>query len=129
MKLFVSISLSLIFLFQSLGPAMDWCCELPKVDNFIKHYTELKQESQISFFEFIADHYGKDKTYHNDGYDGELPFQQNHSCCHVHVLVYNTSEVSYQIFLEIENNTSPDFYRFNKDSGISLSVFQPPRLG
>ncbi|SKB65117.1 hypothetical protein SAMN05660776_2286 [Salegentibacter holothuriorum] len=107
---------------------MDLCCELPKIDNLLTHYEELHQKNQISLFDFIADHYGKDKTDHNDKHDGELPFQEKHSCCHAHVLVYNISEVSYQIFVEIGNHTSPDFYRLNQDSGISISIFQPPKI-
>lgn len=128
MKLLSSLSLSLIFLFQSLGPGMDWCCELPKLDNLVQHFEELHEEEQVSFVDFITDHYGKEIIDHKDEHDEELPFQENHSCCHASMVIDNIPNISYQIYMEIENHSAPGFYDFNLDSGISVSVFQPPRI-
>jgi hypothetical protein len=63
MKVLATTFLSIIFLFQSSGPVMDWCCELLKIPNLIEHYNEQTGDTGIGFIEFLDYHYGDQKKF------------------------------------------------------------------
>ncbi len=127
MRIFATLSLASLLLFQSLTPGMDWCCELPKVDNLVEHYQELSKNSSVSVTDFIVSHYGNENTDHQDSHDGELPFQGNHSCCHVHVFI-GYLNFTYPEYHSFGTKFIPVYYRYVDSSGISFPIFQPPKL-
>lgn len=108
---------------------MDWCCELPKINNLIEHYQEISAKGDTSFAHFLGDHYGIDKDQHHDekdNHDSELPFQGSHSCCHILVFVDATSFASFSLEYPIPNITN-DFYQSSFYSASLGAVFQPPQ--
>ncbi|MBZ9731101.1 hypothetical protein LB467_15505 [Salegentibacter sp. JZCK2] len=129
MKTLALTFLSLIFLFQSLGPTMDWCCNLPKIPNLVEHYKEQAEDTGISFLKFINDHYGDQETsqsHEKDGHDEELPFQGSHSCCNVLVYIDTLEFKSFSLEFP-QPQTTTTFYQRSFSSASLGSLFQPPK--
>ena len=125
MKFFGSLFLSLLIFLPSLGSGIDWCCELPKVDNLLEHFQKHNKEEGISFLQFLDKHYGTTPNDDGDNHE-DLPFHGNHSCNHIH-LVITTPEFTYFFSPIPQVSESPSFYSLEPKSEFSYSIFQPPR--
>ncbi|UJH91900.1 hypothetical protein LZ575_04435 [Antarcticibacterium sp. 1MA-6-2] len=130
MKILATTFLSFIFLFQSSGPVMDWCCELLKIPNLVEHYNEQTAGSGIGFIEFLDYHYGDQKNlnrHQDDGHDGELPLQGHHVCSHGFSFV-NSDTFELAVIEPLEDQSISVFYQPPFSSAALGGIFQPPQV-
>lgn len=132
MKALITISLSFLVLFQSVGISTSDILTLTDLMEHVKYHSEKYGDD---FFTFFEKHYGNLKTEHQKNHKEEkskhnkLPFQNNN-------FNHSLSEVvdtGYEFYLEkpIYTLTSiPHFCYQNFYSYLEkLSVFQPPQPG
>ena len=94
-------------------------------------HAEYHQETYgDSFYQFLAEHYGKTLIVHESDHKehDDLPFKHHHQTC-VHTTAAFTFEsitfdLDYEEFIEIPCNF---FYKETISSFEKLSVFQPPK--
>lgn len=131
MNVFVSISMSFIFLLQGITQDMDLCEQIEQTSNFIAHYQDHKEYDGDSFFEYVVEDYFNDegdKEGHHNGSDQEkIPSHTHHQCCHPLVFVAPSNSVAIKA-IEFESSTQFDNYSFPFNSRFLESIFQPPRV-
>lgn len=131
MKTIISISLSFLIFFQSVGIGMS---DVFMLNDLIEHAKYHSETYGDDFFTFLEKHYGTLKAEHEKNKQEEnhdhkkLPFQHN-NCNHLLieiVLVFyefpiKKSEISYP---QKHHSYYQDFYSFLNNSNI----FQPPQI-
>ncbi|MCY2686636.1 hypothetical protein [Salinimicrobium sp. TH3] len=126
MRFFISISLSVLLLFQSFNfGAADLLC----FDELVAHARVHFEDYGDSFFVFLTKHYGSQKEDHSASHEGHenLPFRPDHSQTTVNLFVPEYFEspqpknplVSQQQVIYFHNN--------NYTSLNTTNIFQPPR--
>lgn len=131
MKMLVSISLSLIVFFQSVGVNIS---DVLMVNDLVEHAKYHAEEYGDDFTAFFEKHYGSLKAEHQasnshkDSPHEKLPFQHN-NCNH---LLPEVVVIAYDFMIEkavITAEIKPDFYYQNPYSFLErASIFQPPRV-
>lgn len=131
MKSLITISLSFLVLFQSVGISSSDILTLTDLAEHAKYHSE---EYGDDFFTFFEKHYGALKTEHQKNHKEEksehekLPFQHNnfnHSLSKI--IVMGSGFYLEKPLLTLTSN--PHFYYQNLYSYLEKpSVFQPPRL-
>lgn len=123
------LAISFLFVFLSANTAFG---ELLKLPLLIQHYSEHKQEeSAISFFHFLAEHYkGNVNHQHNNHHHDNLPFKTlNAHTGSVILLIPNPIfSLNKQIFPE-DNTIIPTYFQSNYSDAYLNGIWQPPRLG
>lgn len=129
-KIIITISLSFLVFFQSVGIGM---ADIFLLGRFVQHAEYHSENYGDDFFTFFEKHYGSLKTDHQKNHKEEkqeheqLPFQ--HVSCH-HVLndvVLETFEIP---ILKAEINTLPlhTFHYQNLYASLEkVAIFQPPK--
>ena len=127
----ISIILSFVFLFQSLGLKMN---DFIQLDEFIEHAQFHNQQYGDNILVFISKHYGELKADHNKEHQEEksdheqLPFQHNMYVSSIAVLsfgVTNRLELNTPEFLDFKSHNF--FYQESSSTLYSEGLFQPPR--
>ncbi|WP_431134335.1 hypothetical protein [Psychroserpens mesophilus] len=128
----ISILLSFIFLFQSVGVKLH---DILQLDAFIEHAQFHNQQYGDNFFVFVSKHYGELKSDHNTRHQEEkkdhdqLPFQHHRHASSVAVLSLvspHTLEIRTLEFLDFKPHRF--FYQELSSSSYPEGLFQPPRI-
>jgi len=127
MSKILALTYSFLILIQSFNINLD---DISKINALIDHAQFHKEMYGDSFFDFLTEHYGEVKHYHDsDNQDHEnLPFKDNHHMCTHINLSFISPNISFKInnteFIEIPFNF---FYKESFTSFEKPSVFQPPK--
>lgn len=127
--MFVSLSMSFIFLLQGVAMDMDLCEQVEEISKFISHYEDHKDSNGDSFLEYVVGDYLNDnKDEHHKGSDQEkIPSHSHNQCCHPVVFAPTPlnsvaiKSIGFEINAEFDNST------FHFNSRYLESLFQPPR--
>ena len=131
MKVYVSIVMSTLFLFQGMNLNLDFCYSFKEVSKVISHFQDHKVHGD-SFIDYIIEDYiGNDvekELHHNNSGDEDLPVHSKHQCFHSVVLYISDSNyhANSQRFNEIKEQIV--FYRDNLSSRFLESPFHPPQV-
>lgn len=123
----LALTYSFLILIQSFNINLE---NFSKFNALIDHAQFHKEMYGDSFFQFLAEHYGEVKHYHDsDNQDHEnLPFKDNHHMCTHINLSFISPNISFKIgseeFIEIPFNF---VYKESFTSFEKPSVFQPPK--
>ncbi len=130
MKLFVSISMSFLFLFQGMVANMEVCEQIEKISDFISHYQEHKSFDGDSFFDFVYEDYIAD-THDSDGHhqdsDHENVPHTSHQCCQ-HFVFFSSVQMSFMNGFNAEEQIHFNFYTFNINSRYLETLYHPPKV-
>ncbi len=130
MKVFISISMSILFFFQGISVDMDLCGPIQEISKFIAHYQDHKVYGD-SFFEYIIEDYidddAKNKGHHNNPDKENLPAHSHHQCCHPLVFIVN-SNIALINRLKFEEEKQFNLHTINFNSRYLESLFQPPQV-
>ena len=130
MKIFVSISMSILFFFQGISIDMDFCGAIKEISNVITHYQDHKVYGD-SFFEYIVEDYiandAKSEGHHNNSDKDNVPVHSHHQCCHPVVFIANTATPLINRF-KFEDKEQFNLYTVNFNSRYLESLFQPPQV-
>lgn len=132
MKQFIAISLLLIFSLTTLVPSTIWG-DISKIANLIEHYQEHKKEdSSISFWSFIALHYGSDFQNHQTAHDhSKLPLKNTHPSVTALILLSDINQpllsLSFKWVAPEKKQLIPSF-NLHFISRNLTDIWQPPRV-
>jgi hypothetical protein len=130
MKVFISISMSILFFFQGISRDMDLCEPIQEFSNFITHYQDHKVYGD-SFLEYVVEDYidndAKNEGHHNNSENENKPVHSHHQCCHPVVFIPNTNAALINRF-KIEEKEQFNLYTVNFNSRYLESLPQPPRV-
>lgn len=131
MKTLVTISLSFLVFFQSVGMGMT---DIFMLTDLVEHAKFHSEKYGDDFFTFIEKHYGSLKSEHEESQQGErhahdkLPFQHN-NCKH---LLTEVVVINYKFTFEKSETYYPTkqhfFYKNLYTFLERVSIFQPPRM-
>src|SRR5699024_11655069 len=89
MKIFFSISMSILFLFQGISLDMDFCGPIKEISNLITHYQDHKVYGD-SFLDYVVEDYidndAKNEGHHNNQDKEKKKVNTNNQYCHHLVL-------------------------------------------
>ena len=129
MKIFISISMSILFLIQGVSIDMDLCGPIKKISNLITHYQDHKVYGD-SFLEYVVEDYidndAKNEGHHNNPDKENMPVHSN-QCCHPVVYVANTN-MSLINRLKFDEKEQFNLHIVNFTSRYLESLFQPPQV-
>lgn len=130
MKVFISISMSILFFFQGISVDMDLCEQFKEISNFITHYQDHKVYGD-SFFEYVLEDYidndANNEEHHNNPDKENVPVHSHHQCCHPVVFITNTSTAVSNL-LKFEDKKQFNYYTSHLNSRYLESLFQPPQV-
>lgn len=131
MKILISISLSFLVFFQSVGLGV---ADIFMMADLVEHAQFHSEEYGDDFLTFFEKHYGELRTEHQQNQKEEksqhekLPFQHT-SCNH---LMAEVILISYEFPLEklvVSSTVNPHFYNQDLYSFLErASIFQPPQF-
>lgn len=131
MKIIVSITMSLLFLFQGVAVHMEVCEQIEEISHFLKHYQEHKEVDGSSFFEYVYEDYinksGQSESHHHDSEHDNSPAHSNHQCCQ-HFVFYSPFQPSLISTISNEEHKQISYYSFQLNSRYPESLFQPPKV-
>ncbi len=131
MKIFVSISMSFLFLFQGMAANMEVCEQIEEISHFIAHYQDHKQNEGYSFFEYVYEDYinydGKPDNHHQESGHEEAPLHTSHQCCQ-HFVFFAPFHPTLINDCSSEEQNQYNSYTFNINSRYLESLFQPPKV-
>lgn len=129
MKVFISISMSILFFLQGISVNIDICEQIQEISNFISHYQDHKVYGD-SFFEYVVEDYvdndENNEGHHNNSDKENVPVHSHHQCCHPVVFITNTNTAIFNL-LKFEEEKQFNLYTFNFNSRFLESLFQPPQ--
>ena len=130
MKIFVSISMSILFFFQGISVDMDFCGLIKEISSVITHYQEHKIYGD-SFLEYaVEDYFGNDtknEERHHNSDNENTPVHSHNQCCHPLVLIIANNNLVLNDRLKFEEKKQYNLHRVNFTSRYLESPFQPPR--
>lgn len=130
MKLFFSISMSILFFFQGISIDMDFCGPIKEISNIIAHYQDHKIYGD-TFLEYVVEDYidndAKNEGHHNNP-DENTPVHSHHQCCHPLVLIISNNNSVLINRLKFEGKEQCNLYTVNFNSRYLESLFQPPKV-
>jgi hypothetical protein len=130
MKALISISMSVLFLFQGISADMDLCKPIQEISNFITHYQDHKIYGD-SFFEYVVEDYidndGTKTGHHNNPDKENMPVHSHHQCCRAVLFIANiNTDLIDQLKFGEEKQFNLHFVNFN--SRYLESSFEPPKI-
>ncbi len=125
MKSVLSISFALWLLILGLMPGMD-SHDIPKLPNLFTHFLDHSHDGkEISFWDYLADHYGHHSDSENEEDHKILPFHKH--CCSATFFV--VSEVFILTDSQIlVSSLKRSFYNQGYYSAYYNSIFLPPKI-
>ncbi|GBF22165.1 hypothetical protein C21_04358 [Arenibacter sp. NBRC 103722] len=130
MNIFVSISMSFIFLLQGVAMDMDLCEQIEKISHFVEHYQDHREYDGDSFFEYVVEDYfnseGDNGFHHTGSEEDKIPSHTHNQCCHPIVFVAPANSVEIKS-IRFENSFEYGKYSFLFNSRFLESLYQPPR--
>ena len=131
MKIFFSISMSLLFFFQGISIDMDFCGPIKEISSIITHYQDHKIYGD-SFLDFVAEEYfGSDEKlerHHKDSDKENIPVHSHHQCCHPVVLFVANKNTDLTNRLKFGEKKQFSLHKVNFTSRYLESLFQPPKV-
>ncbi|WP_225312556.1 hypothetical protein [Pseudotamlana haliotis] len=130
MKIFFSISMSILFLFQGISLDMDFCGSIKEISSIIAHYQDHKVYGD-SFLEYVVEDYFASETKneeHPHNHDKEnIPVHSHNQCCHPLVLIIANNTLAITNQLKFDEKKQYNLHKVNFTSRYLESLFQPPR--
>lgn len=131
MKIFFSISMSILFFFQGISIDMDFCGPIKEISSIITHYQDHKVYGD-SFLEYVVEDYidndAKNEGHHNNSDKENIPVHSHHQCCHPLVLFIANNNIAQINRLKFENKEQVNLYMVDFNSRYLESLFQPPQV-
>ncbi len=131
MKIFVSISMSILFFFQGISIDMDFCGPIKEISSIITHFQDHKVYGD-SFLEYVVEDYidndAKNEDHHNNPDKENLPVHPHHQCCHPLVLIIANNNSALTNRLKFKEEKQFNYHSFQLNSRYLESLFQPPRV-
>ncbi len=131
MKIFFSISMSLLFFFQGISINMDFCGPIKEILYIITHYQEHKVYGD-SFLEYVVEDYidndAKNERHHNNPDKDNTPIHSHQQCCHPLVLIIEINNSASINLLKFEDKKQVNLHKVNFTSRYLESLFQPPKV-
>lgn len=131
MKVFISISMSILFFFQGISVDMDFCGPIKEISSIITHYQDHKVYGD-SFLEYVVEDYidndAKNEGHHNNSDKENIPVHSHHQCCHPLVLFIANNNIAQINRLKFENKEQVNLYMVDFNSRYLESLFQPPQV-
>ncbi|WP_251795801.1 MULTISPECIES: hypothetical protein [unclassified Arenibacter] len=131
MKIFFSISMSILFFFQGISIDMDFCGPIKEISNIITHYQDHKFYGD-SFVEYVVEDYidndAKNEGHHNNPDKENTPVHSHNQCCHPLVLIIKNNNSALTNRLKFEDKEQFNSYTVNFNSIYLESLFQPPQV-
>ncbi len=130
MRTLVSISMSILFLFQGISVDMDICETFDKISSILSHYQDHKVYGD-SFFEYVVEDYidkdAKNKGHHNNQDKENAPVHSHNQCCHL-VLIIANNNPALTNRLKFEGKKRFNLHDVDFTSRYLESLFQPPQV-
>lgn len=131
MKMILSITMSLLFLFQGTAANMEVCEQLEELSHFLSHYQDHKEDDGYSFVEYVYKDYiaddGTSEDHHQDSEHDDAPVHTSHQCCQHFVFFTPFQACKVEAVLAAKQQKS-DYYTFQLNSRYLESLFQPPKV-
>ena len=131
MKIFVSISMSILFFFQGISIDMDFCGAIKEISNVITHYQDHKVYGD-SFLEYVVEDYigsdAKNVEHHHNPDKENTPVHSHNQCCHPLVLIIANNNLALTNRLKFEEKKQYNLHQVNFTSRYLESLFQPPKV-
>ena len=131
MKIFVSISMSILFFFQGISIDMDFCGPIKEISSVITHYQEHKVYGD-SFLEYVVEDYvdndAKNEGHHHNPDKENTPIHSHQQCCHPLVLMIENNNLALTNQLRFEGKEQFNLHKVNFTSRYLESLFQPPQV-
>ncbi|MEN8890076.1 MAG: hypothetical protein ABF239_01950 [Wenyingzhuangia sp.] len=131
MKVFVSISMSILFFFQGISLDMDFCGSIKEISSVIFHYQDHKVYGD-SFLEYVVEDYiendAKNKEQHHKPDNDNTPVHSHNQCCHPFLLIITKNNLTLNNRLKFEEKKKYDLHKVNFTFRYLESLFQPPRV-
>ena len=131
MKIFFSISMSLLFFFQGISIDMDFCGPIKEISNIITHYQVHKVYGD-SFLEYVVEDYvdndAKNEEHHHNPDNDNTPIHSHQQCCHPLVLMIENNNLALTNQLRFEGKEQFNLHKVNFTSRYLESLFQPPKV-
>ena len=123
----LSIAFSFLILFQSFNISLE---DFSRLNTLLEHASFHQENYGDSFFEFLAEHYGKDFEDHSNEHDEheDLPFKHDQQTCNHLNIDFTLSTYKYQVATNVLTDIPLNFYYSEMNSLFEKpSVFQPPK--
>ncbi|MDY0780975.1 hypothetical protein [Tenacibaculum sp. IB213877] len=123
-----SISLSILILFQSFNIHLE---DITSVQVLVEHAQFHKKMYGDSFFEFLADHYGKNMNEHKNDHKEhkDLPFKSDYQNHFHHNIAFTLNHASFAIKPSIYQEVIRNFlYRDSNSTHNIPPIFHPPAV-
>jgi|TARA_R100001460_G_scaffold33652_12_gene65751 hypothetical protein len=131
MKVFVSISMSILFFFQGIAANMEICEQIEEISHFLSHYQDHKEYDGYSFVKYIYEDYidndGNPEEHHQDSEHDNAPVHTSHQCCQHFVFIAGFQPSLIHPVVD-DKQTQFNYYAFQLNSRYLESLFQPPRV-
>ena len=131
MKIFFSISMSILFFFQGISIDMDFCGPIKEILNIITHYQDHKVYGD-SFLEYVVEDYvdndAKNEEHHHNPDNDNTPIHSHQQCCHPLVLMIENNNLALTNQLRFEGKEQFNLHKVNFTSRYLESLFQPPKV-
>ena len=131
MKMILSITMSVLFLFQGTAANMEVCEQLEELSHFLSHYQDHKEDDGYSFVEYVYKDYiaddGTSEDHHQDSEHNDAPVHTSHQCCQHFVFFAPFQAFKVEAVLA-EKQQRSDNYTFQLNSRYLESLFQPPKV-
>lgn len=131
MKIFASLTMSFLFLFQGMSANMEVCEQIEELSHFVSHYQDHKEIDGYSFFEYVYEDYistdGKAEKHQHDSEHHGAPCNSNHQCCQ-HFVFFTLFQPSLISSVAKESNSHNNYYTSQFHSRYLESPFQPPKV-
>jgi hypothetical protein len=125
MKLISSISLSILFMFQSVMSKVDMGCEFQKITLIYLHYKEHKAFDGDSFLDFLIEDYTNNNRIANEHH--EVPYHSSHQCSYLTFFFTQQSKDALEIFNYKENLKIYYYSAFFSSTNLD-TLLEPPRV-
>lgn len=131
MKIFVSISLSILFFFQGISIDTDFCGPIKKISNLITHYQDHKVYGD-SFLDYVVEDYfdsdSKNGEHHHKQNKENTPVDSHNQCCHPLELIITYHDLALNNRLKFEEKKQYNLHKVNFTSRYIESLLQPPKV-
>ncbi|MGI9527360.1 MAG: hypothetical protein ACR2MS_09660 [Weeksellaceae bacterium] len=131
MKIFLSISMSIVFLFQGISTDMDFCGPIKEISSVISHYQDHKVYGD-SFLKCVIENYtdndAKNEEHHHSPDKENTPVHSHNQCCHPLVLIIANNTLAITNQLKFEEKKQYNLHKVNFTSRYLESPFQPPQV-
>lgn len=131
MKIFISITMSFLFLFQGMAANMEVCEEIGKISHFLSHYQDHRESDGYSFLDYVYEDYisdtGESDNHHPDAEHDDAPVHTSHQCCQ-HFVFFASFQPTWIGTLCCDTQKQFNYYTFQLNSRALESLFQPPRV-